>query len=432
VVLLYSADLMSGPSFRLRRTYLILGAVCLLAVGAGAAYIAISRAASSAGERSATPDQSTAAEMRRDPVPMPEPGQPLPDVSIRLTEDDVRGAGIVIGSATIGAVSSRITIAGTVEANTSQQVVVSAPAAGRLISVAVELGARVERGQPLAQMSSPELNEAQARFLAAQSTVKTRQEQLDRIEKLTGVGAVSRQELDRARADRAAAGTELDDARARLGLLGMSQEAIAALVSKGEVAGVVNVVAPSPGTIVQQEAAAGQNVDASTRLFTIADLSSVWIAGDLPETELARIHIGSPATVTVAALSNVLSGTVTFLDPQVNLVTHASRIRVELQNAGGELHPGMTAAMEIGDPGTAQATLVPREALQMAGDRQVVYVANAGEFIEREVRVGAAAGDQVVVLSGVKAGDQIAVKGSTFLRSERERLGLRAPTAAAR
>ena len=79
-------------------------------------------------------------------------------------------------------------------------------------------------------------------------------------------------------------------------------------------------------------------------------------------------------------------------------------------------------------PGSMEATLVPKEALQTVGDRQVVYLADpaqSGTFIEREVRVGPVSGDQVVVVSGVVPGDQVVVKGSSFLRAERERLGLR-------
>ena len=88
----------------------------------------------------------------------------------------------------------------------------------------------------------------------------------------------------------------------------------------------------------------------------------------------------------------------------------------------------MPAELSIDDAGSIEATLVPKEALQVVGDRDVVFLADAaqsGTFVEREVRVGPASGDQVVVVSGVAPGDRVVVKGSAFLRAERERLGLR-------
>jgi len=412
---------------RLRWPIALLGGACLLAGGAGATYFLM--------HRTSSPDTPSTSQLdlvavSSQPMPMPQPGEPLPDVALTLTPDGITGAGITIGTVSTGAVSSRVIVSGTVEPNTSQQVAVTSPAAGRVTSVSAEPGAQVERGQALAQVSSPELAEAQTKFLLAQASAIPIQQQLERTERLMGIGAVSRQDLERARAAHAAALTDLDAARARLTLLGMSPDALTALIAKREVATAATVASPTQGTIVQRDATVGQNVDGSTRLFTIADLSSVWIAGDLPEKDLSRVRLGSPSTIAVTDLPGVtLNGIVGYIDPQVNALTHTTRVRVDAQNPRGELRLGMQAELQIGEAGSAEATLVPKEAIQNVGDRQVLYLANVGEagrFVEHEVRLGDPVGDQVVVISGVKPGDSIVVKGSPFLRAERDRLGLRA------
>jgi RND family efflux transporter MFP subunit len=244
------------------------------------------------------------------------------------------------------------------------------------------------------------------------------------------MGAVSRQELERVRADHTSAAAELEATRAQLRLLGATPEAMASLTSKGEIAASATVTAPVTGTVVALDATVGQSVDSSTRLFTIVDLSSVWVVGDLPEKDFPRARVGTPASVTMAASPGVaLTGTVSYIDPQVNTATKTTRVRVEVQNPRGELSPGMLAELQIGEPGTTEAMLVPSDAIQLVGDRQVLYLvantAEPGRFIEREVRLGEQIGNQFVVISGVKPGDQIVVKGSAFLRVERERLGLR-------
>jgi cobalt-zinc-cadmium efflux system membrane fusion protein len=301
---------------------------------------------------------------------------------------------------------------------------------GRLTSVSVTLGAQVELGQPLAQIDSLDLAEAQRRFLSLQASVTALQQRLQQVEKLLAIGAVSRQEFERLRADHTAATSELEATRTQLKLLGTTPEAMASLTSKGEVAATAIVTAPLKGTVGTLDAIVGQSVDVSTRLLTIVDTSSVWIVGDLLEKDFSRVRVGGPAIATMAGSPDVtLIGTVNYIEPELNTTTRSSRIRVEVQNLRGELQPGMRAELQIGEAGFAEAMLVPSDAIQLVGDRQVLYLANVGEpgrFIEREVRLGDQIENQFIVLSGVKPADQIVVRGSVFLRVERERLGLRA------
>ncbi len=418
---------MTEPQAR-RRWLLVAAAASLVVAGAAIAYFT-TRTPSSTEPTVTSSDLGPPSFPLANSAPSLAPGDRLPDVTLALASDVLTRAGIVIRAATTGVVASRVAVSGVVEPNMVRQVPIAASASGRITRVSVEIGVPVDRGQTLAQIDSPELAQAQAQLLSTRASVAAAQLELQKLEKLMEVGAVSRQEIDRARTIHAERVADLDATRARLALLGMSPDQIAALISAGIPAATTSVVATAPGTIVQRDVNDGQNVEVGTRLFTIADLSSVWITGNLDERELSRVHVGSPAAAAVAALPDaILNGNVIYIDPQVNTATHTARIRVEVENPRSELQMGMPAEVSIDDAGSIEATLVPKEALQAVGDRQVVYLADpaqSGTFIEREVRVGPASGDQVVVVSGVAPGDQVVVKGSAFLRAERERLGLR-------
>jgi plastocyanin len=124
---------------------------------------------------------------------------------------------------------------------------------------------------------------------------------------------------------------------------------------------------------------------------------------------------------------------VSFIDPQLNSATRTAKIRVEVPNPKGDLRLGMYTEVAIESPISASVLAVPKDAIQSVGDRQFVYVSSVKDptkFIEREVRLGRAMGDQVEVLAGLSAGDSLVSKGSFFVRAEAERLGLRSPQSA--
>jgi len=154
----------------------------------------------------------------------------------------------------------------------------------------------------------------------------------------------------------------------------------------------------------------------------------VWIVADVYERDLHRVKEGTPATVvTTAYPDRPLEGRVTFIDPQLNTTTRTAKIRVEVANPRGDLRLGMYTLVAIASAGTTSVLTIPKGASQTIGGRQFVYVSSANDatrFIQREVRLGRAVGEQIEVLGGLSAGDSIVSKGSFFLRAEAERLGL--------
>ena len=409
-------------------------AIALLAVGAGSAYLLLQKFSSSDQRM-----QDTARSASAPPAPeAPQSGAsgekparaPMPDVVVTVSMEAMKRAGIetmtVVRSA---AGSSTVRIPGTVEPNAYKQVIVTPLVSGRVTRVLAELGDQVKRGQTLLQVFSPELADAQTKYLSAKAELEAHEQELARTSKLLVLGAASQQEAERLHAEHAAKLAGVQSLRSRLVLLGMPIASIDALSPGGEVQSTIDVPAPIDGVVTERAVNVGLNVDTATKAFTVVDLSSVWVVGALYERDWSRVRVGSGASVTTSASPGLArQGRVSYIDPQVNAETRTARVRVEVPNPRQELRLGMYADIEVAATGNRQVVMVPRSAVQNVGDRQVVYVANPSEpgtFTERELHLGNASGEQVEVASGVQPGDQVVFKGSFFVRAERERLGLR-------
>jgi hypothetical protein len=212
-------------------------------------------------------------------------------------------------------------------------------------------------------------------------------------------------------------------------LLGVASSALENMAAGHNVSATTTIPAPIDGVVTERGANVGLNVDTATKLFTVVDLSTVWVVADVYEKDFSRVRVGSEVALTTSARPELaLRGRVAYIDPQVSVDTRTAKARIEVLNPGGELRLGMYADVVVaGAPGTSTAR-VPRNAVQNVGDRTVVYLADpkeAGKFIEREVRLGQSSGEQVEVVSGVKPGDVVVTEGSFFVRAERERLGPR-------
>jgi cobalt-zinc-cadmium efflux system membrane fusion protein len=347
----------------------------------------------------------------------------------------VERAGIVAAPVMSGTSATEIRLPGVVEPNAYRQVVVTPLVAGRVTKVGPALGDRVRRGQTLAEIYSPALAEARARYVSAQAMLDAHDRELQRTQKLVEIGAASRQELERIHAEHAAQTAAVQSARSQLELLGISASALEKMAPGHTVSATTNIPAPIDGVVTERGANVGLNVDTATKLFTVVDLATVWVVADLYEKDSSRVRVGSAAVITTAARPDVtLRGRVSYIDSQVRAETRTARVRIEVPNTGGELRLGMYADVVVSGASGTPAPGVPRTAVQNVGDRTVVYLTNPkepGKFVEREVRLGQTSGEQVEVVSGVQPGDVVVTAGSFFVKAERERLGLRPPASTA-
>jgi membrane fusion protein, heavy metal efflux system len=411
---------------------LVLAAVAVFVAGAGVMYVALGPGAArppavershdrAAGAPGAPPGTSP---------PLMTSGAPMPDILVTLGEDAIDRARIEVSSVDTGSAAPGRRLPGVVEPNAYQQVVVTPLVAGRITRVLVELGQPVRRGQTMAQVFSPDLADAHTRYTAARAELGAQDRELQRTQQLVEIGAASRQELERVQAEHTARTSAVQSARSRLQLLGVPAAALDAAAGL-EMAATASVPAPIGGIVTERQANVGLNVDLASALFTVVDLSTVWVVADLYEQDFAHVRVGSPATMTTAAYpGQTWQGRVSYIDPQVNPQTRTARVRIDTRNLRTELRLGMYVDVHIAGDNGAAVPVVPKGAVQTIGNRHVVYLAHPdqpGTFIEREVRLGSAAGEQVEVLSGVSPGDRVVSVGSFFLRAERERLGLGPP-----
>jgi membrane fusion protein, heavy metal efflux system len=411
----------------MRRGAAALVAIALLAVGAGATYLLMRSEAGPGGQ---------VVEVSLPAVAQPAPAAPaatsnslLPDVVVPLSQDALERAGIVVALVTSGTATTELRLPGVVEPNAYRQVVVTPLVAGRVTKVGPALGDRVRRGQTLAEIYSPALAEAQTRYVSAQAMLDAHDRELQRTQKLVEIGAASRQELEKIHAEHAAQTAAVQSARSQLELLGVSAPALENMAPGHNVSATITVPAPIDGVVTERGANVGLNVDTATKLFTVVDLSTVWVVADLYEKDFSQVRVGSEAAIKTSAHPGVtLRGRVSYIAPQVSADTRTAKVRIEVPNTGDDLRLGMYADVVVAGVSGTSAPRVPRNAVQNVGDRTVVYLANPkepGKFVEREVRLGQTSGEQVEVVSGLQPGDVVVTEGSFFVRAERERLGLR-------
>jgi membrane fusion protein, heavy metal efflux system len=407
-------------------------AVALLAVGAGIAYLVMRSAIRPTIGTISQPVASGRAAGASGAQPPAGPATSdgaLPDVAVTLTPEAVERAGIRLARVTAGTGGSTLRLPGVIEANAYKQVVVTPLVAGRVTRVLAELGQSVRRGQEMAEIFSPELSEAETRYISARAELDAHERELHRTEKLVEIGAASRQELERLHAEHTSKLTGIESARSRLELLGLSASAIASLAPGKDVGAITAVPAPITGVVTERMANPGLNVDSTSKMFTVVDLSTVWVVADVYENDFSRVHVGSTASVTTKAYPDVvLPGRVSYIDPQVDPTTRTAKVRIEVSNPREQLRLGMFADVSIEGAEHTSIARIPRAAVQNVDNRTVVYLVDpgqAGRFIEREVHLGDFSGSGVDVVSGVEQGERVVSDGSFFVRAERERLGLR-------
>jgi cobalt-zinc-cadmium efflux system membrane fusion protein len=249
--------------------------------------------------------------------------------------------------------------------------------------------------------------EAHATWTQAQAELRIAEADFKRAESLNAEEIIPRKDFLRAQADRDKAAAAVRNAADRLRLLGGAQAA-----SGSGVAGFA-VTAPFAGTVIEKKVTLGELGSPSEPMFTVADLSRVWIQADLPEAALAKVRLGANAKVTVPAYpGETFSGRVGHIGAMLDKDTRTIAARIEVANADGRLKPEMfaTATIEAGGDKRDVITL-PDAAIVLLEGKPDVFVYEQGAYEAREVEPGERVGGRTVLKSGLKAGDQVVTSG---------------------
>ena len=403
----------------------VLRGLGLITLGAFAAtavlYSGVMNGATSRSMRAPAPSA-----VRTASAPSPAAPQAPAEIEVALPAEAISRAGIKTAQVRTVDSMRAVRVPGIVTPNNYKDVKVVPIAGGIVIKVAVELGRAVKRGETLATLFSNDLAEAQAKYLSLLAMLEADNQKLLRVKQLAGIGAASRQELEEITALRESRVTEIEAARQRLFILGLNRAHVGNLKSPSQIVSQVTVPAPIDGVVINRTANLGQVVGMGMEMFTVTDLSDVWVVADIYEQDFEAVNVGSEATVTSPAYPGLfIRGRVSYIDPRVDPQTRTAKVRLEVPNTDGRLRLGMYMTVSFSTPGEERVTVVPQAAVQAVGDHQMVFLAVKGEegkFIQRVVQLGQLVGDSYTVLKGLAPGETVVTEGSFFLRAESLRL----------
>ncbi len=261
-----------------------------------------------------------------------------------------------------------------------------------------ETGQRVTKEQPLLTLYSQDLYQAEQDFLAALSM--TRQDGTD------AALAITHNQI-------------LDAARERLRLLGLTTDDITQLENSGTARPEISLRSPYDGVVLEKNVNDGQQVTPDQRLFTIADLRTIWVLADVYEADIASVRIGQPTTMTIAAYPNEqFTGKVSFIYPTISEQTRTLKVRIEFANADFRLRPGMYAQIELAG-GADEVLAVSRDAVMDGGEIAYAFVIHNGTHFEpRLIKIGRSTGDYVEVQGGLSEGETVVTSANFLIDSE--------------
>jgi len=316
-------------------------------------------------------------------------------------------------------------VSGRIEANEQRTTRIGSSITGRVTQVMAEVGDRVKAGQPLAKLASPELSNAQLGFLRALSATKLAERSVERAQQLVTADVIGNAELQRREVELSVARAELRAATDQLRLIGLSEALIERLRETGALASEVAITANRTGIVVERKVSQGQVAQPGDPLFTVADLSNVWVVGALPEQDANSVHLNQLVEVEVPALGKQkLKGRIVFVSDTVQQDTRTVPIRTSVENPKFELKPQMLATLHLSG-GLRKQLAVPGSAVVRENDKDYVFVQiEKNHFRLTEVELEPTAGELRPVKKGIKEGSLIVVDGSFHLNSQRKRAEL--------
>ena len=322
-------------------------------------------------------------------------------VPVQLSPERLQSIGVRMGRVERRSVNDELRVTGSVAVDETRLAYVQTRYPGYIQRVFADATYQyLHKGQPLFTIYSPDLAATEREYLVAKQNQS-------RVAGSTVPGVTE------------GAASLLDAATERLKQWGVPQKEIARLESTGQVQQELTVESPVSGYITERNALPNLTVQPETRLYTVTDLSAVWVFAELFQNDLGRIKIGDRAKLTVDSYpGKSFEGRVNFIYPQVDMTTRTVRARLAFSNPGLKLSPGMFVNVALQVPQGKQL-VVPASGVLQSGTRQVVFVNRGDGYLEpRDVELGARNGDDFVVLKGLKEGEELVTSANFLIDSE--------------
>ncbi|PTM43712.1 RND family efflux transporter MFP subunit [Phreatobacter oligotrophus] len=339
---------------------------------------------------------------------------------IRLDDQAVRAAGIQLSPIQPESGATDLSFPGMVAVPPQQIRVVAAPAAGLIETVLVAPDETVRQGQVIATMRSPELIEAQRGFLTAIADESLAQDRLRRSRSLHESRVIPERDLRVAETEATNAAAKLDEQIQLLKLIGMADEGVETLRRTRRLMASIEMRAPIDGVVTIRHASAGERVVASAPIFTIADLSPLWVNIQVPATRLGALQVGSRVILPTQGAQ----GRVIRIGRTVDAATQSVAVVAEVDTNGGSVRPGLAVnvSVRVEQNGLAQ-WLAPSSGVVRHRDRTWVFTRNASGFLAVPVQVVAETARGVAFRADLAPGTEIATRGLLALVAELSETG---------
>ena len=344
------------------------------------------------------PTRSTAASMSGMDMPATNAST---DGSVVLTAQDAQRFGVTFGTVQMRQLSNEVRTVGTVLVNETRIAKVTPKFSGYVERLYVNfVGQPVRRGQPLADIFSPDVLAAEQELLLAS--------RLSKSISGTSVPGVPGSSVDLVAA-----------AKQRLRLWDVSEGQINAVLSSGRATRTVMLYAPASGIVLDKKVVQGQAIQTGEELYTIADLSDVWVDAQIREADAGAVSVGTPSTLEFTSYpGRLFAGRLTYVYPVLTEQARTVRARIAVANPGGLLKPGMYATVRLSTAGPS-ALSVSRSAVVQTGERSLVFVdMGGGKLVPRTVQLGRSSSDYIEVVSGVQPGQRVVTSAQFLIDSE--------------
>lgn len=338
---------------------------------------------------------------------------------IKFTSEQMEASGVEMAPAASGTLVKEITVAGRIAINADRQAKIVPRVPGTVAKVHKRMGEVVAENDLLAVLESREMADAKAEFLAAWRAEELALSIFVREERLWKQKVTAEQEFLNARNAHQSAKIKLDVAHQRLHTMGLSEQEIDALTARpidDASYRLYEIRSPIAGRVTSRNLVLGQSVGTDKEVFTVADLSTVWVEIAIAPHDLAFAREGQKVRVQSGA--HRADGKIVALSPVIDPDTRSARAVAEIDNSDGTWKLGDFVAVQLIGGSQEVNLLVPRDALQTIKGNKAVFVSEGGGFKLRPVTIGRDDSDNVEILSGLEFGETIAVKNTFVLKAE--------------
>ena len=341
---------------------------------------------------------------------------------VHLSPQELTEFGIGISTASSGTIEQFIDLPGEIVLNADRVAHVVPRVAGIAFKVFKSAGQQVKKGELLAIIESRELAEARAAYLAAVERENMAVANFRREARLWKKRITSQQEYLEARQALSEARIEKDSIEQQLHAIGLSETDIKTMTGKHDASGTrFEIRAPISGTIIDKHLTLGESVAADTNVFTIADLSTVWVDINVYQKDLGHVHKGQSVVIDAGHGIPPVTGTISWVSPRVDENTRTARARILLPNPDGKMRPGLFVTARVAAGQSSAPVVVPADAIQNLQGRTVIFIKTREGFKPVPVETGRQSGNRVEILSGLAPDQTYVSRGAFTLKAQLSR-----------